>query len=466
MKRSFWELMVMGVVSFVPTFAHGQVIWSQGHGDIEVSYLNGEWEWTVEDGRNPSETIIAIDNNGLNLIPDVPSFSFLGEPGAKIWIVSQSETVGVPFVGLASDTPNGVFENNRFSLSLTNFKGPGNFHIWSTGSSGQVNRFASSSDGLDDQDVVNMPAPGHLHYNLGFTTPGTYSLGWTASGTLMNGEGLVTSDETIYEFAVNVLREGELDLEVIYHESGEWELAFLREADGVEFDPSDVALHVGAESLSTVPGGSAYSFLGEPGSDLYVLPQEEKEGLLFVGIAGDEIPEGVFESEQVNLTLVSVSGPGETFLYTVDAFGSPNVSFNSADGLSAEDIHPVSVGGHAHQNWAFTKPGFYVVELQASGVLAGSGESVNSEIVKLYFEVEEPVRGPKLHLETLPDSKLRLSWQSQTGELYQVQSIENLNSTSWTSISEPLVGSGDFVSMELPIESVIGKYFRVEVVTP
>ena len=86
--------------------------------------------------------------------------------------------------------------------------------------------------------------------------------------------------------------------------------------------------------------------------------------------------------------------------------------------------------------------------------------------MRLYFEVEEPVRGPKLYLETLPDSKIRLSWESQAGALYQVQSIEKLNSSSWTSVGEPLLRSGDLVSMELSMDSVIGKYFRVEVAAP
>ena len=71
---------------------------------------------------------------------------------------------------------------------------------------------------------------------------------------------------------------------------------------------------------------------------------------------------------------MAVNGPGNVFLYATDAFGSPTKYYDSADGIGSDDVFPVSVGGHAHQNWAFTAAGREVV-LQANGVQAGSGQN-------------------------------------------------------------------------------------------
>ena len=84
-----------------------------------------------------------------------------------------------------------------------------------------------------------------------------------------------------------------------------------------------------------------------------VLPQDEREGVLYLGIAGDEIPAGAFNNEAVDLNLVAVNGPGNVFLYATDAFGSPTKYYDSADGIGSEDVFPVSVGGHAHQTGRF-----------------------------------------------------------------------------------------------------------------
>ena len=75
------------------------------------------------------------------------------------------------------------------------------------------------------------------------------------------------------------------------------------------------------------------------------------------------------KGEAVSLHLVGVRGPGNVSLYATDAFGAPQVFFNSGDGIDEQDVFPVAVGGHAHQNWAFTAPGVYKVDVQASGTL-------------------------------------------------------------------------------------------------
>src|SRR5690606_11513151 len=123
----------------------------------------------------------------------------------------------------------------------------------------------------------------------------------------------------------------------------------------------------------------------------YILPQDETEGLLFPGIAADEIAPGEFVGETVNLQLASLDGPGQLALYETDAFGAPTVFWNSADGLTTADVFPAAVGSHSHLNWAFTAPGVYRVGLKATGTLVAGNQPVESGVVTFSFEIKAPV---------------------------------------------------------------------------
>ena len=100
---------------------------------------------------------------------------------------------------------------------------------------------------------------------------------------------------------------------------------------------SEVLLRVDSRSATVVPNDPAFGFLGHPGELFYQLPQHEEEGLLYLGIASDEVEAGVFVGDEVKLNLKSVEGPGEVYLYSTDTFGKPTVMFNSADGISESD---------------------------------------------------------------------------------------------------------------------------------
>ena len=92
---------------------------------------------------------------------------------------------------------------------------------------------------------------------------------------------------------------------------------------------------------------------------IYVLPQDEREGVLYLGIAGDEIPAGAFNNDGT-LNLSAVNGPGNVLSRDGCLWQSDQV-LRLADGIGSDDVFPVSVGGHVHQNWAFTAAGRYEV---------------------------------------------------------------------------------------------------------
>jgi len=153
---------------------------------------------------------------------------------------------------------------------------------------------------------------------------------------------------------------------------------------GREYQSNEVALVVGEAAKLTLPPGTIF---GEGGEPLWVLPQTQNPAVLYVGLSGDALPRGVFETE-VALRLLAVEGPGEFFLWQAGAFGEFEVWMNSADGISAEDLVLVPALSHGHFNWGFTTNGTYDVVLEAVGQRLGVATNDVSLPTAWRFEVE------------------------------------------------------------------------------
>ncbi|MDC0319241.1 choice-of-anchor M domain-containing protein, partial [Verrucomicrobia bacterium] len=335
--------------------------WIIGHGDLTADYVGYEWVFSFHHEDEAHDQTLVLDQNSRNTVPDIERFNFLGKAGNPVWIIPQINTEGVPFMGFNSHlTPIEIFEQDSFNVHLTTVRAPGDFFIWTSSIDG-IDISYNSSDGLGALDVMKFPARGHFHKNLGFNSPGTYNLGFTASGVLADGGLTTKSEEYFVKYEVNVLSEGEVDLEIVYEDGklGAEILAALHDdhgdhhQDGVEYPVNEVALRVKTKSATLVPNDPAYGFLGNPGDLVYELPQHEEKGLLFLGIGADELEKGVFVNDQVQVNLKSVEGPGNIYLYEPNLFGPPNVIFNSADGITESDKFLANVGGHAHQSMAF-----------------------------------------------------------------------------------------------------------------
>lgn len=138
--------------------------------------------------------------------------------------------------------------------------------------------------------------------------------------------------------------------------------------NGASFAP-EAALIIVADPPVLRPSGSEWDFLGvSAGQPLHVLPQSEDPARPFLGLASETLVRGQWASLSVALVSLEAPAGGHFALYQTDAFGSPLVKFDSADGLGADDLLPLIVGGHDHYNWAFTQPGLYRVGLAWQGV--------------------------------------------------------------------------------------------------
>lgn len=139
----------------------------------------------------------------------------------------------------------------------------------------------------------------------------------------------------------------------------------------VDRDPSTVTLVAVPASRTTVPANSAYSFLGTPGSPVWILPQSQSSGILWPGTSTEGVPSGVLQNNTLSLKLVSVTGPADVSVYTTSSFGTPTVWFDSGNGLP--DTRSLAVTTHAHANWAFEAAGSYTVVFEATATTATGG---------------------------------------------------------------------------------------------
>jgi len=257
--------------------------------------------------------------------------------------------------------------------------------------------------------------------------------------------------------ALPVLTSGHTDVGVNY-ENGAWDLHVHAEDLGEEYEPGGVWIKVGATSRTSIPGSAAFSFLGASGSPIWVLPAVQKSDLVFLGLGTEELAAGVFSNNVVNLALKSVRGPGGLVVYQLDTFGSPVVSFNSLDGIDANDARALAAGGHTHVNWVFTAPGQYRIGFQASGMLAATGETTTSEIVEYLFDVGE---GPALKI-TQAGAEAKLEFLSETNATYQIQYCAALGTNVWENLGLAITGTGSKVEERFALQSP-GGFYRAQV---
>jgi surface-anchored protein len=201
--------------------------------------------------------------------------------------------------------------------------------------------------------------------------------------------GLLASSSLVLQGQTS-LSQGHVDIGIGY-ENGAWDLHVHDEAEpppgGTEYEPDEVILLVGPEAQQTVPSNLQFSFLGNEGDPVWILPANENPSLLFLGLATEEIEAALFQEDRVALTLAGYNGPGQFALFTVDGFGSPTVFMNTRDGVTGADRYESLVGTHAHANWAFSEPGTYTLSFQASGTLLEGGLFTSSDLVDYTFTV-------------------------------------------------------------------------------
>jgi surface-anchored protein/LPXTG-motif cell wall-anchored protein len=137
-------------------------------------------------------------------------------------------------------------------------------------------------------------------------------------------------------------------------------------------EPGDVVFHVKPAAKAALPDDTQLAFLGKPGDEIFLLPQQQQAGILWTGWSTEELHADQV-SGPVTWRLTKVDGPGAFGIFTTGSFGDSSVLFNSTDGLP--DSHSVPLGTHAHANWGFAKQGVYRLTFEVTAKLS-NGQSV------------------------------------------------------------------------------------------
>ncbi|GIE82012.1 hypothetical protein Aph02nite_79620 [Actinoplanes philippinensis] len=203
-----------------------------------------------------------------------------------------------------------------------------------------------------------------------------------AAAVLAAAMSLVVAAAVPAQAATVTLTSGHVDVLDVDYTAGA--LVLSVNDDVAERNPADVVFQVPAAAKITVPAGSAWSFLGMPGSTAWVLPQSNTSGLLWAGWNTAEVPAGVFQSNSVTFRLTSFTGPGHVSVYTVSA-GTPTRMFDSSDGLP--DTRTVTYNAHTHANWGFTAAGTYTLNFEVTGKLISTGATVTTGVKAFTFTV-------------------------------------------------------------------------------
>ncbi len=146
--------------------------------------------------------------------------------------------------------------------------------------------------------------------------------------------------------------------------------------------PDETVFHLLDDGQLPAPDDPAYAFLGaEPGQNVWVSPQTQNPDVVWVGWNTQD-PDVMAQIDRgITLSLLEVQGPGIlTVFLQSGSFGEPQLLFDSR----VPDPQPVwvDVNTHTHANWAFTEPGVYLVELQASADLIDGSTVSDTQVLR------------------------------------------------------------------------------------
>ncbi|MFC3494705.1 choice-of-anchor M domain-containing protein [Glycomyces rhizosphaerae] len=402
---------------------------SVGHVDAMQVYMNGDdLDLRVKDDtgnttryHDPADVRLQVLPEAEQPIPSGDTWSFIGEAGEPMWMLPLTQDPNLLWPGWSTEPlAKGQFANDELSLGLTDVSGPGDVVLWSVRNFGEPVPYFSTRDGLPD--TIDLNVPSHVHSYWAFTAPGAYTLTWEVTGTLADGTP-VSTGEIEYRWHVGeltdepptdptdpdpdpeapdesdlegrlVLDEGHTDVMSVHRDGDRLDLQTkdgtrLHDPADVYRDPDDVVFHAAPASQTTLGeqfAGPGYDQVGDPGDTRWLLPDTEKDGVLFAGWETNAIPKGELEGDAIDLSLTAFSGPGELVMLNVDDFGDASVKVDTQGALP--QTIPTAARTHVHANWFFSEPGIYRLTWQAEAE-AADGTALASEPQDYLFVVGE-----------------------------------------------------------------------------
>ena len=205
---------IVGTVAFAASQAAAVLIVETGHFDIGVGYSNAVgWDLHAHDHDNDieyeaGEVLFYAGPNTVQARPAGSQWDFIGvNAGQNFWALPQQFDPNKVYLGIsAEEVDPGLFQNDLVTLALSAVRGPGEFSIYQVDGVGQPIVYMASSNGIDANDKIVLPAGGHGHFNYAFTSTGLYEIDLYAYGTLADGT-FIESGAVTYYFGVEAVPE-------------------------------------------------------------------------------------------------------------------------------------------------------------------------------------------------------------------------------------------------------------------
>ncbi|MBT0774025.1 choice-of-anchor M domain-containing protein [Kineosporia sp. J2-2] len=182
------------------------------------------------------------------------------------------------------------------------------------------------------------------------------------------------------------LRDGHADLGPVYQD-GRWQIQLKDDTSGTTRwrDPAGVGLRISDAARHPLPDDSDYAFLGSPGDEVYLIPQTQVSGVLWLGWNTQHPSLDRRQISDVAFSLHDLTGPGNLHVYLdYSGFRAPQQLWDGTDVTQTIDVLP---GVHTHANWAFSAPGDYHAVFTAT-LTPRDGDKVSAS-ADLHFLVSD-----------------------------------------------------------------------------
>ncbi|HZX03510.1 TIGR03773 family transporter-associated surface protein [Kribbella sp.] len=176
----------------VPSATERRVI-ANGHVDLGPRFVNGAWTIQLRDDTaapavwRPLENVVLQASGKAQLaVPDDPAYTFLGKPGAQVWVIPQVQQAGVVWPGWNTQDPEVAQRIDReVTWTLEDVRGPGKFTLFLNSDFGRPAPVFDSSKPFPQETGIDGNT--HVHGNWTFDAQGTYLLAIAMTAKLTDG---------------------------------------------------------------------------------------------------------------------------------------------------------------------------------------------------------------------------------------------------------------------------------------
>jgi putative ABC transporter-associated repeat protein len=204
-----------------------------------------------------------------------------------------------------------------------------------------------------------------------------------------------------------VISNGHVDLGPQFVD-GKWTVQLRDDtADPAVWRPlDDVVLQANGKAQVKVPSDPAYAFLGEPGQQVWVVPQVQQDGIIWPGWNTQDTEVATRVDREVTWSLEGVEGPGPFTLFLNSDFGKPLPVFDSHKPFPQQT--GIDVNTHVHGNWTFGAKGIYRLALTMTAKLTDGQQVTDHRTLRIYVgdgDARTAFDAPQPAAAAVPESK-------------------------------------------------------------